>query len=221
MAEAAFEFGGGLAQGLFRVQLQVAGQVDESEQHIAEFILDGGPLAAGHGLIQFRQFMVHLAAYRGCFRPVEAYLGGFLLDFSCPLQGRQAGGDAIQGAVMGPALGRPLLLLDGLPVDLHGGFVGGVRLAEHMGVTAHHLVAQHLNHVVEVEQAFFPSYLGMEHHLQQQIPQLFLQLRVILLGNGLRHLEGFLDGIGGNGIEILLHIPGAAGLRVAQAGHYG
>ena len=221
MPEAAFEFGGGLAQGLFRVQPQVAGQVHQGEQHIAEFILNVSSVATGQGLIQFCQFIVYLAAYRWCFRPVEADFGSFLLYLGGPLQGWQARGDAIQGAVVLPALGGAFLLLDGLPIDLHGLLVGGIRLTEHMGMAAHHLVAQHLNHVVEVEQSPLPSDLGMEHHLQQQIPQLFLQFRVVPLGNRLRHLESFFDGIGGNGVKVLLHIPGAAGVRIAQLSHDG
>ena len=56
LAEAAGEFGIGLAQGCFRVDLEVTGEVRHDEEEIAEFILDGvagGTEAGGQGVVPF------------------------------------------------------------------------------------------------------------------------------------------------------------------------
>ena len=55
--------------------------------------------------------------------------------------------------------------------------------------------------------------------LQQQIAQFPLKLAPITPGDGIGDFISLFNGIGGDAVEILLDIPGAARLGVAQAAH--
>ena len=56
--------------------------------------------------------------------------------------------------------------------------------------------------------------------LQQEVAQLVLQGGQIVLLDGVRDLVGLLDGVGRDGREGLLEVPGAAGAGRAQGGHH-
>jgi hypothetical protein len=85
--------------------------------------------------------------------------------------------------------------------------------------TAHHLVDDAPGHVVEGEAAGFLGHARMEHHLEQEIAELVLQRGHVVALDGLGHLVGFLDGVGRDGAEALLDVPGAAARRIAQPRH--
>ena len=67
--------------------------------------------------------------------------------------------------------------------------------------------------------ALFLRHAGMEHHLQQKIAQLVLQICQIAALDGVDHLIGFLDRIGCDRGVGLFEIPGAARARRAQRRH--
>ena len=88
-----------------------------------------------------------------------------------------------------------------------------------MGMAAHHLVGYRVGHVVIIEKPQFAGHLRVEHHLEQQIAQFVLQALHVVLGDRVGDLVGFLDGVGGDGPEILLHVPRAAALGITQFRH--
>ena len=77
--EASFELGIGTAQGGFRVDLEVTGQVDRGKQQVADFIGDGCRVVIGHGFEHFVQLFAHVIHHRQRGRPVETDLAGALL----------------------------------------------------------------------------------------------------------------------------------------------
>lgn len=93
------------------------------------------------------------------------------------------------------------------------------RIGEDMGMALDHLVADGARHVLDAEGAGLPGHLGVEDDLEQEVAQLVLQGSHIAMLDGIRHLIGFLDGIGRNGREALLHVPGATARGIAQTGH--
>ena len=88
-----------------------------------------------------------------------------------------------------------------------------------MGMPAYHLVADGLRHVVEGEVATLLRDTGVEHHLQQQVAKLVLQIVQVATLDGVRHLVGFLDRIGRHGGEGLDLVPGATVNGIPQTGH--
>jgi len=88
-----------------------------------------------------------------------------------------------------------------------------------MGMAADHLLADGSRHVFDVESADFLGHAGMKHDLQQEVAQFLPQGNKVGLLDGIGHLIGFFDGVGRDGGEGLLDVPGAAPLRIAQAGH--
>ena len=84
-----------------------------------------------------------------------------------------------------------------------------------MGVAADHLVVDRTGHVLEGEGALLFSNTGVEHHLQQQVAEFFLQIAKVVPFDGVGHLIGLFHRIGGDGGEALRQVPGAAALRIA------
>ncbi len=67
--------------------------------------------------------------------------------------------------------------------------------------------------------AGFLGHAGVEDHLEQQVSQFIPQILQVAALNGIGDLIGFFDRVGRYGAEVLLDIPGAAGLRVPEASH--
>ncbi|MNS15793.1 hypothetical protein D3C72_474320 [compost metagenome] len=88
-----------------------------------------------------------------------------------------------------------------------------------MGVAANQLLAHRIDYVGKIEQSLLLAKLGVEDHLEQQIPQFTLQSFPILGLDGIGHFVGLLQGVGHYGLEALLEIPGAAPVRGAQLSH--
>ncbi len=88
-----------------------------------------------------------------------------------------------------------------------------------MRVTADHLVDDGPGDVVKGEGALFLRHPGVEDHLEEEVAQLVAQVGQVAPLDGVGHFIGLFDGVGGDGGEGLLQVPGAAVLRVAEAGH--
>ncbi|MNO61297.1 hypothetical protein D3C76_519420 [compost metagenome] len=88
-----------------------------------------------------------------------------------------------------------------------------------MGVAANEFLAHRIDYVGKIEQPLLLAELGVEDHLEQQIPEFPLQSIPILSLDGIGHLVGLLQGVGHYGLEALLEIPGAAPVRGAQLSH--
>ena len=171
--------------------------------------------------MQFRDFLGELLEHLERARPVEADPGGALLQLQGPEQRRQTEGHAVQRADRRARVaGRfALARFQVLPVDRLGRGVGDLFVAEDMGMAAHHLVDHAAGHVVEGEGAGFLGHAGVEHHLEQQVAQLVGERAHVVALDGLGHLVGFLDGVGRDGAEGLLHVPGATAVAVPESRH--
>ncbi len=88
-----------------------------------------------------------------------------------------------------------------------------------MRMAPHHLVGDRLRDVVEAEMPGLFGHPGVEHDLQQQIAKFVLEGRDVAALDRVGHLVGLLDRIGRDRREILLPIPRAAALGVAQPRH--
>ena len=92
-------------------------------------------------------------------------------------------------------------------------------IAEDMGVSPYHLLADGPGDLVEVEMAGLARHLGVVDDLQEQIAKLVLEIVEILASDRVGDLVGLLDRIGRDGREGLLDIPRAAAFRIAKPGH--
>ncbi len=88
-----------------------------------------------------------------------------------------------------------------------------------MRMPADHLARDRLDHVAERERILFFRHAGMKHHLQQEIAELVTEVIEIAARNGVSDFMGFLDGVGGNGCEILFKIPRATAAGRSQHRH--
>ena len=67
------------AQGGFRVNFKVPGQVDHREQQVTDLVMDGRRIIVGHGFQHFVQLFTNLVQYRQSSRPVKPDLSRALL----------------------------------------------------------------------------------------------------------------------------------------------
>ncbi|MNN35448.1 hypothetical protein D3C81_1492980 [compost metagenome] len=86
-------------------------------------------------------------------------------------------------------------------------------------MAANQLAGNAVHHAIELETPLFPGQLAVVDHLEQQVAQLTLQVLEIAALDGVGDLVGFLDGVGNDTRVVLLQVPRAAVLRVAQTGH--
>ena len=87
-------------QGPLRVDAGVARQVPEREEHVPEFLLDGGGIAAIEGPIELPELLVHLRARAPRVRPIETHARDLLAYPLRPGQRRQAAGNAAEHAAV-------------------------------------------------------------------------------------------------------------------------
>ena len=85
-----------------------------------------------------------------------------------------------------------------------------------MRVAALELVADPADDIVEREKPKFFRHLRVEDDLELKITKLVFQCLHVAAVDRVGHLIGFFDCVGGDGREILLQIPLAAALRVAE-----
>ena len=128
---------------------------------------------------------------------------------------------------LGPLFRRPpcralgfLFGLDAIPRALDAGRrQPSVGVGEDMRMPSDHLGGDRLDHVTERKCVVLLGHAGVVDHLQQEIAELLAQIVEIAARDGVGDLIGFLDGVGRNGREILLEIPGAAAAGRSQRRH--
>ena len=79
-----------------------------------------------------------------------------------------------------------------------------------MGMAVDELAANAVGYIVQVKAARILLDGAVEHHLEKDIAQLFLQMVQVAFVNRLRHLIGFLQEIPANGLVGLGLVPLAA-----------
>ncbi len=224
--EPALEFQVCRAQRTLGIDIEVAREIDDREQQIADLARDFLLLSAIELVCDLVGFLANFRQHRLRVVPVEADLAGLLLQLERTRERGQAGRNAGEGAVAagGRGLARLhargfLLRLDLIPlnVDLVGRQPAFV--AEHVRMTADQLLGDRLHHVAERERALLLGHAGVEHDLQQQVAQFVLQVVEVAAADRVGHLVGFLDGVGRDGREILLEVPRAAAAGRAQRRH--
>ena len=217
-----------MAQRGAHVDLGVPGQVGGDEQQVADLVLQalavGLDRAAAELGAHLLDLLVQLGDHRLRAGPVETGARRARLQLQRALPLRQPARDAGQCGVIqftgGGALGAlDLFPRGGLFLRIGGPGVGGPGVGEHVRVPAHHLVGDRGDNVVEAEGALLGRHLGVEHDLQQQVAQFVLQPVQVVAVDRVGDLVGLFDGVRGDCREILLQVPGAAVLRIAQAGH--
>ncbi len=218
LLKSAGELGVGAAQGGLGLDPQMAAQIDHHEQQIAEFIFQRVCVLGVARFLQLGGFFGDLGEDMAGIGPVESHTRGPFLQLMCPQQGGQVGGHTVQRAFL--FLARAFGSFDGLPVLglLVGGFVTRF-VTEYMRVPADHLVRHGADHILKGEMPGFLSHLRVKDRLEEKVAQLSLQLIIGLPFDGVGDLIGFLDRVGGDGGEILFHVPRTTALRVTQAAH--
>ena len=93
-------------------------------------------------------------------------------------------------------------------------------VAEDVRVAADHLGGDALGHRLEIEAAGLLRHLRVVDDLQQQVAELALELRHVAAPDRIGDLVGLLDRVGRDRGEVLLEVPGAAAVRVAQPRHH-
>src|SRR5262245_60903047 len=76
-----------------------------------------------------------------------------------------------------------------------------------------------LDHVAEIESALLLRHAGVKDHLQQQVAQLLAQVDKVAARDRISDLVGFLERVGGNGLERLFEVPRAPGSGGPQGCH--
>ena len=149
VAKATGEAVGGFAQGILGVQSQLARQIGQGKQGVAQLVHHLVAIARLAGVIQLGQFLVDLVAHASDVRPVEAHRACLLAGARGAHQGRCAARNSVERAL------APLLrFLDRLelgPVGQHGRRGLGLRFAEHMRVSAHQLGHDPAHDIVDPE----------------------------------------------------------------------
>ncbi len=92
-------------------------------------------------------------------------------------------------------------------------------VGEDVRVPSHHFVGNSARDIVEIEVAGFLGHARVEHDLQEQIAELVLERLGLAALGGLGDFVGFLDGVGRDGGETLLEVPGTSALGIAQPRH--
>jgi branched-chain amino acid aminotransferase len=215
--EPAAELVVGMADAGFGIEFQLARQVGEHEQHVAELVLQAALVPARQLGAQFADFLVELVEHRRSVRPIEADPGRARRQLGGAGQAGEGSGHSGQHA--GLRAGGPFGAFLLLPLGRLAFGIKGSRGAEHMRVAPHHLVGNQARNVGKAEQAGLFGHAGMEHHLEQQVAQFGGQGREVAARDGVGDLIGLLDRIGRDGLEALRLIPRTAGTRRAQSAH--
>ena len=84
---------------------------------------------------------------------------------------------------------------------------------------ADELLGERLDDVAEIEGAFLFGHACVKDDLEQEVAELVLEVVAVAARDRVGDLIGFLDGVGRDGREGLLQVPGAAHARRAQPRH--
>ena len=213
--EAGLEFAGGVVEGGFGVDGEVAGVVDGGEEEVSEFVFDfcqgGGGFDFG---FDFGEFFGDFGAGAFVVGPVEADFGGFFLGFLGAHEGGEGAGDAVQDTL---AFGL-FFFFDGVPVADNFVCVGGVDVAEDVGVAADEFFDDAGGGGAEGEFAALGGELGVEDDVEEEVSEFFAEGGGIGGVDGVDDFVAFFDELGAEGSVGLFAIPGAAA-GAAQDGH--
>jgi hypothetical protein len=105
------------------------------------------------------------------------------------------------------ALIRSLPLLDLFPRAVQLRKICHHSIPKHMGVTADELIGNSRSHSFQIKVVLLGKDLRLQHHLQQQIPQLFGNCCRIPGSNGSYRLIRFFKNVGGKRLWSLGPIP--------------
>ncbi len=215
--ESAFELEVGAAQRAIGVDVELARQVGDGEQHVAQFVFHPVGVGRFQFILEFGQFLPDLGQHRFQVRPVESCPCGAFLQLDRAPERRQRGRDPVD--VAGHAGFFALGGLDALPALGLGVGIDHRTVPEHMGMAPDQLVGDRPGNLVEVERPDLARQAGVKDNLEQQVAQFVLQVIHIVALDRIGHLVCLLDGIRRNRAERLLQVPRAAALGVAQAVH--
>ena len=212
----------GGAQQRLGIVIELAGEVGDGEQQVADLLGDVRPIAGGEGVADLRRLLVDLLEHLRRRRPVEADLGRLRGDPGGAQQRRQPFGHAVDPARTFAALLGALDHLDRVPAVLHGIGRGDVRGAgvgrEDVRVTADQLGADVVQRVGDREVAGLGAELREEHAFEHEVADFALQFVEIAAFGRLDDFVCFLEDEGQQRVERLLAIPRTAG-RAAQDPH--
>ena len=205
-------------QGRFRVHAQMAAKVDHHEKQVAKLLLDLVGTERVARLLQFGGFFGDLGQNLRGRGPVKPHARSTFLQLLRPHERRKTRRDTVQRAAL--RLARAFSGLDLFPI--HGLLVRALVaafVAKDMRVSRDHLVRDVAHHVLKREMPRLLRHLRVVDRLKQQIAQFALQLTPIAALDRVGNLIGFFNRIGGNRVEILLYVPRASRLWVAQSAH--
>src|ERR1022692_5249472 len=153
--------------------------------------------------------------------PIEPHPGCARRNLLGLHEGRERAGYGAQKTGLLQALVLFLGLLSGLdfaPDAFHIARRLGRSVAEYVGMAAHQFPVDGVERVADREAVLFGGHLGIEDRLEQEVAQLFREALPVAPVDGIEDLIGLFEGVGLDGIEGLLAIPGASTGR-PQLGH--
>lgn len=165
------KFIGCCVQRPFRVDVQIAADVDKAEEKITHFRFHLGLIPGLNRLPELFQLFLQFDDGALDLIPLETDLGGLVLNTFSPQQRRQVFRNSVEKRSV--ILAWFLLHFDGFPVCQHVLYRFDSSIAENMGMAADHFLTDGCDHVIHGELPGFGADLGMEHDLQQQIAQFF------------------------------------------------
>jgi len=207
-SKAAFELSVGLTESFFRVDLQMACEVRDREEQVAELLVLGVGLALA---VKFLKLLIDLGSRPRGIRPIEPRPSGALLQFHRAIQRWKGRRHSVERAVL--VLFLPFHRLDRVPTR------GFPRIAEYVRVPALQLVANAPDDVIQGEVAQLLRHLRVEDDLELEIAELILEIVHVATVDGVGHLISFFDRVGRDRGERLLPIPFATELRIAKPVH--
>ena len=180
-------------------------------------------IAARHSLLELIQLFVDLVPDPVEVIPLKAGFGRLLGDGHGSSQGWHAAdllGQLVAERAGGVAESlSPFSSFDRFPAAANRLAVAGLVVPEDVGVTTDQFRADGPCDGIEVKTLLLPGDLGMQYHLQQQVPQFLLELAVVAVTDGIGDLVGFLEHVGHERGVGLFQIPWAAPVGIAQVRH--
>ena len=230
MGEAALELGIGAAQRGLRIHLQVAREIGDDEQKIADLAVTRLPVANRKRLLDLVRLLAQFGEHGLGVVPVEADLAGLFLKLQSAGQGGKGERRRRPSAPPGAAARQPgrrpdlgafafLFGLDVGPTTTLRLRVAGCRASppKTCGWRRISFVVIASTTPPKSNSPRLLRHASVEDDLQQQVAELVAQIDDIAALDRVGDLIGLLDREGRDGGEILLEIPWAAASRACAA----